>query len=87
MSDTPIDYEVRVEVSRFEGSLGKDCSLAARWSIFRRGDKRTTSGKSSHTEPAGESYTTLVAAQSRLLAALSRDIVAALKTVPQWETQ
>jgi hypothetical protein len=79
MSDTPIDHEVRVEVSRFEGSLGKDCLLVARWSIFRRGDKRTTPGKSNHTEPAGESYVTLVAAQSRLLGALSRDIVAAIK--------
>jgi hypothetical protein len=47
--------------------------------VFRRADKHTMAGKSSHSEPAGESYATLVAAQSRLLAALSRDIVAALK--------
>lgn len=79
MSDTPIDFEVRVEISRFDGSLGKDCALVARWSIFRRADKQAIAGRSSHTEPAGESYATLVAAQSRLIAALSRDIVAALK--------
>lgn len=77
-SEARIDYEVRVDVSRFEGSLGKDCSLVARWSIVRRADKQTTAGRSSHTEPAGDSYATLVAAQSRLIAALSRDIVAAL---------
>jgi uncharacterized lipoprotein YmbA len=77
-SDTPIDYEVRVEVSRFEGILGRECSLIARWSIFRRADKQTKAGRSSHTEPAGESYTTLVAAQSRLVAAMSRDVASAL---------
>jgi hypothetical protein len=78
-SEAPIDYEVRVDISQLDGSLGKDCSLVARWSVFRRADKHTMAGKSSHSEPAGESYATLVAAQSRLLAALSRDIVAALK--------
>lgn len=79
-SDTPIDYEVRVEVTRFEGTLGRDCSLIARWSILRRADKQTKAGRSNHTEPAGETYTTLVAAQSRLVGTLSRDIAAALAT-------
>ena len=77
-SDIPIDYEVRVEVSRLDGTLGGDCSLIARWSIFRRADKQTKAGRSSHTEPAGDSYATLVAAQSRLIATLSRDIAVAL---------
>lgn len=77
-SDMPIDYEVRVEVSRLDGTLGRDCSLIAQWSILRRADKRTKGGRSNHVEPAGESYTTFVAAQSRLVAALSRDIAAAL---------
>ena len=80
-SQDEIDYEVRVEVSRFEGSLGKDCALVARWSVVRRLDKRTKAGASRHTEPAGDSYATLVAAQSRLIAALSRDIAAALGSV------
>lgn len=77
-SDSPMDYEVRVEIVRFEGTLGRECSLIAQWSILRRADQQRTAGRSSHTEPAGESYATLVAAQSRLMAALSRDIAAAL---------
>ncbi len=81
--EAPIDYEVRVEVSRFDGSLGGDCSLMARWSIFRRADKQMTTGTSNHTEPAGNTYTTLVAAENRLLAALSRDIATALKAFQQ----
>ena len=79
-SDIPIDYEVRVEVSRLDGTLGRDCSLIAQWSILRRADKQTKVGRSNHIEPAGGSYTTLVAAQSRLVVALSRDIATALGT-------
>jgi uncharacterized protein len=77
-SDIPVEYEVRVEVARLEGTLGRECSLIARWSILRRADKQTKAGRSTHTEPAGDTYTTFVAAQSRLVAALSRDIAAAL---------
>ncbi len=82
--DNPVDYEVSVEVTRLEGTLGASCSLIARWVIFRRGGKESIAmGNSSHAEPAGDSYATLVAAQSRLVAALGRDIAAALKAVPQ----
>lgn len=82
--DTTIDYEVSVEVARFEGTLGGNCSLVAHWTILKRGGKATpATGTSSHTEPAGVNYSTLVAAQSRLIAALSRDIATGLKTVPQ----
>ena len=78
------DYEVAVEVARFEGTLGGDCSLVARWSVLRRdGTTAPVTRTSSYREPAGDSYATLVAAQSRLVAALSRDIVTALKAAPQ----
>ena len=82
-SDETIDYEVRVEVSRFDGSLRGDCSLVARWSILPRADRKATAGMSNHVEPAGDTYTTLVAAENRLLAALSRDIATALKALQQ----
>ena len=81
--EEPIDYEVRVEVSRFDGSLGGDCSLVGRWSILKRADKQVTNGSSNHTEPAGNTYTTLVAAENRLLVALSHDIAAAIKALQQ----
>ncbi len=83
-NDASIDYEVAVEVTRFEGTLGGDSSLVAHWAIFKRGGKeRPARGTSSHSEPAGGNYTTLVMAQNRLVAALSRDIATALKAVPQ----
>lgn len=82
--DRLIEYEVTVEVTRLEGTLGARCSLAAYWAIFGRGGKASiATGNSSHTEPAGDSYATLVAAQSRLVAALGRDIATALKAVPK----
>lgn len=82
-SEEQVEYEIRVEVSRFEGSLGGNCSLVARWSIFGRADKQMITGRSNHTEPAGDNYATLVAAHNRLVAALSRDIATALKAVPR----
>ncbi len=82
--DNPIAYEVAVEVGRLDGTLGASCSLLAHWTIFKRGGREAiATGTSSHTEPAGNSYATLVAAQSRLVAALGRDIATALRAVPQ----
>lgn len=78
------DYEVTVEVTQFEGRLGDDCSLVARWSIFG-GENKTllTTGKSNLREPAGGNYETLVATKSRLIGALSRDIVGAFRSLAQ----
>ena len=78
MKDSPIEYEVTVEVAQLEGTLGGSCSLVADWAISGRGGKESlATGTSRHTEPAGESYAALVAAHSRLVAALGRDIAAA----------
>ncbi len=78
----PIDYEVAVDITRFEGTLGGDCWLVAAWTISRRGGKvPATTGKSSHSEPAGGGYATLVSAQSRLVAALGRDLATALEAI------
>ncbi|MBZ0160204.1 MAG: PqiC family protein [bacterium] len=80
------DYEVTVEVTQLEGRLGGECVLIARWSVFGRESKALlTTGKSSLTESAGGDYETLVAATSRLIGALSRDIATAVKTIPREE--
>jgi uncharacterized protein len=79
-----VDYEVAVAVVRFEGALGGDCSLVADWTISRRdGKEAPKAARSSHSGPAGGSYTELVAAQSRLIGALGHDIAAALKAMPR----
>jgi len=82
--ETSIDYEVTVAVSRFEGTLGGDCSLVAEWTVARRrGRDASTAGRSSHTERAGADYGGLVAAQSRLVGALARDIASAVNGLPR----
>ncbi len=79
---TPIDYEVSVEVIRFEGTLGAECVLVARWHIFGDAEKVIVSkGSSRRTEPAGSNYESLVATESRLVASLGRDIAAAIEGV------
>jgi len=78
-----VDYEIAVDVAEFEGQLGGNCSLVARWSIYGR-ERRAVlrAGKSSLNEPTkGGDYEAIAAAQSRLIAALSREIAGALRGV------
>lgn len=77
----PIDYQVEVEVSRFDGRLGGDASLMTRWSIFGEDDKKLLlTRKSSFKEATGEpGYEALVAAQSRTVEALALEIAGAIK--------
>jgi uncharacterized lipoprotein YmbA len=76
----PMDYQVILDVVRFDGDLGKDAWLVARWSIVGGKDKELLEvGRSSIREPVtGSGYDALVTAQSRALAKLSHEIVEAI---------
>jgi len=78
-----IDYQVEVEVIQFDGELGGNVSLIARWTVIGGKDNKVLiMKKTSFTEPAGSSgYEAMVAAQSRALMHLSRDIAVAVKSV------
>jgi uncharacterized lipoprotein YmbA len=80
---TPIDYQVEVEVTRFEGDADGNALLTARWSIFGKGMRELlVRRRSRFSEPAGgQDYEALVAAMSRTLANLSREIATAIETV------
>ncbi len=82
---TTIDYQVAVDVTRFEGDADGNAVLIARWSIFGKGMRELLVRKRSRfSEPAGtEDYEALVAAMSRTLANLSREIATAIETVSQ----
>lgn len=73
------DFQVVVEVRRFEGSLGGESELAARWRILGRAGEEVGFGSSRIIEPSGPDYESLVAAQSRLVGALSREIAEAVR--------
>jgi uncharacterized lipoprotein YmbA len=72
----PVKYRVALEVIRFDGSLGGEASLIARWSVSGEDPEKPIAVKrSSIQEPTGGSgYEDLVAAESRALGKLSREI-------------
>lgn len=77
----PVDYQVILDVSRYDGRLGDAARLDSRWSIFKgQESKLIKAHRSSITEPVtGPDYGDLVAAQSRALGQLSREIAQAIK--------
>jgi hypothetical protein len=71
------DVRVRIDVLRFDLARGGTVALDATWTVSRGAGQAGRSGWLSAGEAAGgEGVEALVAAQSRLLARLSRDIAA-----------
>ncbi len=79
----PIDYQIEIEVVRFDGELGKGAFLTARWIIYDVDTRQVAVvKKSSFMEPVSEpGYKAMVAAQSRTLARISRDMAAVIKAL------
>jgi uncharacterized lipoprotein YmbA len=79
-SPRTVTYRVTMEIFRFDGSLGGSMRLTAQWRLLDGHGKELVLRAVSLDEPAPEpSYAALVAAQDRLLAAVSRDIAAAIR--------
>lgn len=76
-----IDYRVSVDIIRLDGIPGKEATLVARWNIVdERNSALVMTRRSTIVEPIETpGYAALVAAQSRTLAKLSRDIADSLK--------
>jgi uncharacterized lipoprotein YmbA len=74
------DYKVEMDISRFEGSLGESVELIARWAIFDIQGKNVKSITSTRLLESvqGFDYADMVAAQSRALASLSRELADAI---------
>jgi uncharacterized protein len=77
----PMALQVGVEVVQFDGTLGGDVVLTVKWGLFGEQGKKLLVGKrSSFREPTGgATYEALVVAESRAVAALSREIAEAIK--------
>jgi uncharacterized lipoprotein YmbA len=77
----PIDYQVILDIVRFDGRLNDNILLVARWRVLTGKKKNIlTVRRSNVIEPVNRSgYEALVAAQSRALATLSREIVQAIQ--------
>lgn len=74
-------YRVTMEILRFDGPLGGPVVLNARWRLLDGDGKELVFRAATLSEPATDaSYAALVAAQGRLLAAVSRDIAAEIRS-------
>jgi uncharacterized protein len=77
---SPPDFRVEAEVTRMDGELGKEAVLEAWWTVSGGPDKKVIESKQSKfVEPVnGPGYEALVQAQSRILAALSKEMTQAI---------
>jgi uncharacterized protein len=80
----PIDFRIAMNLNRFEGAPGGHAVLEATWVILEGPDKKEgVVQKSRITESvSGSDYQALVAAQSRAVEKLSREIARAIQSLP-----
>jgi len=76
----PIEFRIAIDIARFDGKLGGDALLVARWTLYGRNEKALLTKVSIISEPSGgEGYDNLIAAQNLALQKLSQEIVDAIK--------
>lgn len=77
-----VNYQITLEVVRFDGQLGGEAQLIARWSVSGEAPDKPLAVKRSSIQEStgGNSYADLVAAQSRALVTLSREIAQVIIT-------
>lgn len=81
-SPSPVDYQINVEIVRMDGSINGEVHLTAQWSILRgdESDILVTAKSRLKSSDAPTDYGGLVAAESRLVEALSREIAKSIQT-------
>jgi uncharacterized lipoprotein YmbA len=79
------DFNVTVNVTRFDGIPGEKADLRARWGILDKNRKKMLFEKHSLlSQPTeADSLEALIAAESRTLAELSREIAEAIKVLAE----
>ena len=84
-----LEFRIEIEFARFDGMLGGDALLVARWTLYGREEQAVSTKVSIISEPSveaplakelsvEESFEKLIAAQNRCLQKLSREIVDAI---------
>ena len=73
------NIKIAVDVLRFDSLPGAEATIEARWSVQKKGEAKPVTGYALEREAAGASgYDAIVAAHSRALVRLSKDIAATL---------
>ena len=74
----PLDIRVAIDIGHFDGKLGGDVVLEARWSIFDKDDRPALTKVSLIKEPVhGLSYDALVVSMNKALQSLGKEIAQA----------
>ena len=77
-----VDYRVLIDVERFDSEPGKAVTVEASWWVRRGAAKEARAGRSVVRESAsGAGYDPLVAAHSRALDSIAREIAEGLRTM------
>jgi uncharacterized lipoprotein YmbA len=81
-SSVTIDYQLGVDVIRFDGTLGENAVFVARWTVFGENGKKMLMKTRVHysEQVEGQDYGALVGAMSRTLSDFSRDIAAEISS-------
>lgn len=79
-SQTPVRYQVSVDVQRFHARLGGSATLDASWRVYDLQAKRLVSSRSSHLSETltSDGYGAASAAQSQLISRLAAEIAATI---------
>lgn len=86
-SKTPVDVQVKIDVIRFDGLLGKSVVLETAWTLLGKDQTKPLLSRGSVVSEKVEQngYEGLVQAQSRAIAGLSREIAEAIQDLPRDE--
>ena len=81
----PIDYQIILEITRFDGMPGGNVDIRSRWGILDgNGRKVLKNRKTVLTEPiGGDTIAEMVSAQSRLMGKLSHEIAIEIKRLEE----
>ena len=75
----PLDFKVTLAITRFDGRLGDEATLNARWSLFDQNNKPLLTRVSIISQSIDDQdYDTLIIALNRALFDLSREIAGAI---------
>jgi uncharacterized lipoprotein YmbA len=76
----PLEFRIEIDIARFDGMLGGDALLVARWTLYGQEESALVTKVSIIREfSGGEGFDSLIAAQNRALQNLSREIVASIR--------
>ncbi len=79
----PLDYQVRIEVTRFDFESSGEAILSARWNVIGKDERKALVLKTSRYSQSAppDDYALMVGAMSRNLESLSQEIVSDLKSL------